>query len=37
MLKRSKVYEDRCREICTDEEYQKLKVSFFEKENNLKK
>lgn len=37
MLKRSKIYEEKCREVCTEEEYQRLKKSFFEKEENLKK
>lgn len=37
MLQRSKVYEKKCREVCTDEEYHMLKLSFFNKEQNLRK
>lgn len=37
ILKRSKEYEKKCKEICSDEEYQMLKKSFFNKEENLKK
>lgn len=37
MLRRSKEYEKKCREVCTDEEYQMLKLSFFNKEDNLQK
>ena len=37
MLKRSKEYEKKCKEICSDKKYQMLKKSFFNKEENLKK
>ena len=37
MLRRSDEYEKKCREVCTDEEYQMLKSSFFNKEVNLQK
>ena len=37
MLYRSKEYEKKCREICTDEEYRMLKFAFFDKERNLKR
>ena len=37
MLQRSGNYEKKSREVCTDEEYQMLKKSFFNKEENLKK
>lgn len=37
MLNRSKVYKEQCEKICTTEEYQILKDSFFNKEENLKK
>lgn len=37
MLRRSNEYEKKCREVCTDEEYQMLKLSFFNKEENLQK
>ena len=37
MLQRSGKYEKKSREVCTDEEYQMLKKSFFNKEENLKK
>lgn len=37
MLQRSKTYEKKCREVCTDEEYHMLKLSFFNKEQNLRK
>ena len=30
MLRRSDEYEKKCREVCTDEEYQMLKSSFFQ-------
>lgn len=37
MLSRSKFYQERCKTICTAQEYQTLKDSFFNKEENLKK
>lgn len=37
MLKRSNEYKNKCKEICTKEEYQMLEKSFFNKEENLKK
>ena len=37
MLKRSAEYREKCREICTAEEYSRLERAFFYKENNLKK
>lgn len=37
MLRRSGNYEKKSREVCSDEEYQMLKKSFFNKEENLKK
>ena len=37
MLKRTKEYEKKSREVCSDEEYRMLKASFFNKEENLKK
>ncbi len=30
-------YMPKCREVCTDEEYQQLNTAFFEKEKNLSK
>lgn len=35
MLRRSEEYEKKCREVCTDEEYQMLKSAFFNKDKNL--
>lgn len=35
MLKRSDVYKARCKELCTEVEYQMLEASFFNKEENL--
>lgn len=37
MLKRSEMYQKKCREVCTAEEYAALEKAFFDKENNLKK
>lgn len=37
MLERSKAYEKKCKEVCSDEEYNKLEKAFFDKENNLMK
>ena len=35
MLKKSKLYEQRCRKFCSDSEFLILKKAFFEKEANL--
>ena len=32
----TKSFEPQCRNVCTDEEYEKLRKAFFEKEKNLK-
>jgi len=37
MLERSQAYRKRCKEVCSDEEYDKLEKAFFDKENNLRK
>lgn len=37
MLERSKKYEEKCREVCSDEELEMLTKAFFNKENNLNK
>ena len=37
MLKRSKEYQKKCKEVCSEEEYHILAKAFFEKENNLRK
>lgn len=37
MLQRSKAYQDKCRTVCTKEEYTMLEKAFFNKEDNLKK
>lgn len=37
MLKRSGEYQEKCRRVCSKEEYRMLEKSFFDKENNLKK
>lgn len=37
MLERSKQYQEKCREVCSAEEYEMLEKAFFNKENNLKK
>ena len=37
MLKRSADYQQRCMEVCSEEEYIMLKNAFFDKENNLRK
>ena len=34
---KAKSFEPKCREVCTDEEYRRLKEAFFEKEINLSK
>ena len=36
MLQKTKEYENRCRELCSDTEFMILKKAFFEKEANLK-
>lgn len=37
MLKRSAEYQARCKEVCSDKEYNTLKKAFFDKESNLQK
>lgn len=37
MLERSAAYQQKCREVCTAQEYAMLEKAFFNKENNLKK
>ena len=37
MLERSKVYEEKCRKLCSTEDYDALRKAFFNKEENLKK
>lgn len=37
MLERSKEYQRRCKEVCSDEEYEMMEKAFFDKENNLRK
>lgn len=37
MLKRSAEYREKCRQVCTDAEYEMLEKAFFEKERNLEK
>ena len=37
MLVRSKEYQKRCKEICSDIEYDILEKAFFDKENKLRK
>lgn len=37
MLERSKNYKERCKEVCSEEEYATLEKVFFDKENNLRK
>lgn len=37
MLERSQAYQQKCKEVCTDEEYKKLERAFFDKKNNLMK
>jgi len=32
----TKSFEPKCRQVCTEEEYSRLKKAFFEKEQNLK-
>ena len=35
-FKITKSFEPKCKEVCTQEEYQQIKTAFFEKEKNLK-
>lgn len=37
MLKRSNAYQKKCKEICTEEEYQAIAAAFFHKMENIKK
>ena len=37
MLARSAQYEEKCKEVCSDQEYRALKTAFFDKERNLMK
>ena len=37
MLKRSEEYRKKCREVCTEREYDCLAKAFFDKENNLRR
>jgi len=37
MLERSKEYQEKCKEVCSEEEYIVLEKAFFDKENNLRK
>lgn len=37
LLKRSHEYQQKCREVCTRQEYACLAKAFFDKENNLRK
>ena len=37
MLERSKEYQKRCKEVCSDAEYEMLEKAFFDKEKNLRK
>ncbi len=37
MMKRSAEYKEKCKEVCTEKEYQLLEKSFFNKEDNLRK
>ena len=37
MLERSKEYQKRCKEFCSDAEYEMLEKAFFDKESNLRK
>jgi len=36
-VNRSKKYQKKCKEVCSEEEYDALEKAFFDKENNLKK
>ena len=37
LLARSAAYQQRCREVCTPQEYAALEAAFFHKEENLRK
>ena len=37
MLKRSREYQEKCKEVCSEKEYIALKKAFFDKESNLRK
>lgn len=37
MLEHSKEYQKRCKEDCSDAEYEMMERAFFDKENNLRK
>lgn len=37
MLKRSRKYQEECKELCSEEEYTALMKAFFDKEDNLRK
>ena len=37
MLERSKEYQKRCKEVCSDTQYDMLKKAFWDKENNMRK
>ena len=37
MLKRSAQYKEKCKQVCTEQEYDVLCKAFFDKEKNLKK
>lgn len=37
MLERSRIYQKKCKEICSEQEYKILEKAFFDKENNLRK
>lgn len=37
MLERSKEYQKKCKEICSQKEYNALEKAFFDKERNLEK
>jgi len=37
MLNQMKIYQKKCRAVCSDKEYTELEKAFFEKERNLQK
>lgn len=37
MLERSKKYQEKCKIVCSEDEYMALEKAFFDKENNLMK
>lgn len=37
ILERSKKYQEKCKEVCSEEEYDALEKAFFDKESNLRK